>query len=124
MDGRIYYHSIVLLWLAFIKRIDAPNSHSEIVGDLPTIEEPPEQTRRNRGKPEQTQTPEQRGPLGRRQRRVNGGDVRRQRRLNHQNSDHSDGDRASITRTARARQQRRVNRWRPRQWWVAGTRDF
>ncbi|KAL2513735.1 hypothetical protein Fot_27706 [Forsythia ovata] len=38
---------------------------------LPAIEEPPEQTRRNRGKPEQTQTPEQRGPLGRRQRRVN-----------------------------------------------------
>ncbi|KAL2535635.1 Uncharacterized protein Fot_17026 [Forsythia ovata] len=37
----------------------------------PAIEEPPEQTRRNRGKPEQTQTPEQRGPLGRRQRRVN-----------------------------------------------------
>ncbi|KAL2538721.1 hypothetical protein Fot_20112 [Forsythia ovata] len=37
----------------------------------PAIEEPPEQTRRNRGKSEQTQTPEQRGPLGRRQRRVN-----------------------------------------------------
>ncbi|KAL2551738.1 hypothetical protein Fot_05357 [Forsythia ovata] len=62
----------------------------------PAIEEKPEQTRRNRGKPEQTQTPEQRGPLGRRQRRVNRWRRRRQRRVNHQNSEgHSDGDRGA-----------------------------
>ncbi|KAL2551863.1 hypothetical protein Fot_05482 [Forsythia ovata] len=63
---------------------------------IPAIEEKPEQTRRNRGKPEQTQTPEQRGPLGRRQRRVNRWRRRRQRRVNHQNSEgHSDGDRGA-----------------------------